>query len=198
MYQHYFSYNRNITADEWQHIKEASVVAVRNLPLYTAIAGAHYAADPLRGHVHGRNGLIDAETAHRIVHVGTDGNEAILFNGSRFAKGANRDLSYQNFVLTPNANVRDTCRTDRLPYDFLVCAVLLICDHFAPQARSIDSDGDANDWWPAQEFVRKHIHPAITLPDSIDPERMSANSAKEPEKMAVFRDSAEAASSLFF
>jgi hypothetical protein len=44
-------------------------------------------------------------------------------------------------------NVRTFCKTHRFPYDLAVCAILLRCHRLAPEAFSIDSDGDWDDEW---------------------------------------------------
>ncbi|KAH8743450.1 hypothetical protein F5883DRAFT_592977 [Diaporthe sp. PMI_573] len=45
------------------------------------------------------------------------------------------------------------CKTDRKPYDVVVCAILLRAKHLAPNAINIRSDGDWDDWSEAAAMV---------------------------------------------
>ncbi|KAH8755044.1 hypothetical protein F5883DRAFT_526574 [Diaporthe sp. PMI_573] len=45
------------------------------------------------------------------------------------------------------------CKTDRKPYDLIVCATLLRAKHLAPNAVKISSDGDWDDWSEAVATV---------------------------------------------
>lgn len=53
--------------------------------------------------------------------------------------------------------VKDFCKTNRKPYDILVCFSLLALNHAIdnPDAFSFSSDGDNSDWEEAKELFTK-------------------------------------------
>jgi len=55
------------------------------------------------------------------------------------------------------------CKTRRLPYDLLVCAVLILLKHHFPKSE-VSSDGDYSDWVPAREWYQS-VFPTRDLPE---------------------------------
>lgn len=86
------------------------------------------------------------------------GPYVIAFNGG--------DKGHETFVLSPHPQSSDTlCKTSRKPYDLAVTSVLMRLHHHYPDA-DINSDGDADDWQPAQDLCRE-LFGNDTLPPNI-------------------------------
>lgn len=47
----------------------------------------------------------------------------------------------------------DFCKTARKPYDGAVIALLILCNHYAPDVWSISSDGSRKDWIPTLKLM---------------------------------------------
>jgi hypothetical protein len=59
------------------------------------------------------------------------------------------------------------CKTNRKPYDLLVCASLLIIYHYAPDCYEITSNGKQQEWMPAMSMNAQYLGYAYALPTSI-------------------------------
>jgi len=55
------------------------------------------------------------------------------------------------------------CKTDNKPYDFIVCAVLLVVKIIAPECYEIKSDGKDDDWLPSWNWVVSELK---NMPDA--------------------------------
>ena len=53
---------------------------------------------------------------------------------------------HETFMLLKEPDAFEFCKTARKPYDDVVTAVLVLANHYAPQALSITSDGDPAEW----------------------------------------------------
>ncbi|URN05400.1 hypothetical protein LUW74_20150 [Actinomadura madurae] len=81
-------------------------------------------------------------------------DERILFTGSVADELDGEPLEIrptpdhrQPYQYDPARSIRTFRKTNRHPYDLAVCAVLLRCHMLAPEAFSIDSDGEWDDEW---------------------------------------------------
>lgn len=128
-YTHYYTQNRDFTFEEWQEIVTLLVHMLDHLPAHTTSAGGYYADQPLE---------ISSEYNGRF----------LMFNG-KFS------LGHEDFYLKRQGSGFQFCKTERKPYDLIVCALLLAIQEIAPNALEISSDGDmrGDDWQPAREFL---------------------------------------------
>lgn len=103
----------------------------------------------------------------------------ISFNGDSI-----NDLYCESFMLLPK-RMSDFCKTDRKPYDFAVCAVLILAYNHLPDIVLVTSDGDAYDWDPALNWVRHNIWPGALLPPGIKSAVLPSDSGllERPEKV---------------
>ena len=85
----------------------------------------------------------------------------ISFNGD-----ASKGMAHETFTLLAK-KMDDFCKTDRKPYDFAVCAVLILAFTHLPDCVRILSDGDEEDWTPALSWVRSHIRSNALMPAGI-------------------------------
>jgi hypothetical protein len=84
----------------------------------------------------------------------------IAFNGDNLAGTA-----CETFTLAPKV-LSDFCKTSRQPYDFVVCASLVLAYLHIPYF-VLTSDGDTDDWQPALTWVAQHVNPAAVMPSAI-------------------------------
>jgi hypothetical protein len=164
-YSHYFSQHRSLNPEEWEPLCHNLHRLLAALPLRSLSAGGFYADRPLR--------LADVEV--------TDGH--IVFNGAGSHGG--EDLGHETLVLFRRIEDAEReepwrrgqrplfqfCKTERKPYDLVVCALLILVGRFAPDAFTIGSDGDPADWQPALDWVRATVCPECELPFSKRPAR---------------------------
>lgn len=74
--------------------------------------------------------------------------DLICFNG----KG---DDSHETFAIRQKGNEGyEFCKTNRKPYDLMVCISILRLKHHFPES-DISSDGGAKDWAEAKKFYKK-------------------------------------------
>jgi hypothetical protein len=67
-------------------------------------------------------------------------NDKISFNGVG-------DEAHETCLITRKHNPEfNFCKTNQKPYDRYVTATLIICNHFAKDALTINSDGEYSDW----------------------------------------------------
>lgn len=102
-------------------------------------------------------------------------NNRIYFNGTdlRFTwqdhkDGKNPNMAGETFTLmripvplfkgeVKNSNTGCyymDCKTERLPYDLMVTACLLVYKHHSPETMALRSDGNVHDWRDAENFVK--------------------------------------------
>jgi len=79
----------------------------------------------------------------------------IDFNGD-----GDQNLDHETFRIDFKPTGFSFCKTDRKPYDMLVCLCLISLRNNIP-GFSYSSDGDLEDWKPAYEFYEKHIGSGI-------------------------------------
>lgn len=152
-YTHYFSIasDEALSTEGWDALRADFTKLLANLPEQAASEDGFY--------LYEKNSL-------KVRTLNPDDTNAIHFNGEG-------DLGHEDFFLN---GVRDTptppfdfCKTARKPYDLLVCATLILCEHHLPGWRLITSDGDPEDWLPALFFARSttHLGQSLQLPYSL-------------------------------
>jgi hypothetical protein len=72
---------------------------------------------------------------------------------------------YETFHLTRAGDDFSFCKTrgDK-PYDEVVCAVLIVAAHHAPERIKVSSDGDAGDWVRGLDLVRVALGTGYSIP----------------------------------
>jgi len=66
-------------------------------------------------------------------------DDALAFNGKD-------GDAYEDFVLNNEPTTFEFCKTDRRNYDALVVAALALAESIAPDAITVSTDGDPEDW----------------------------------------------------
>jgi len=93
----------------------------------------------------------------------TIANDEIIFNGD---SAYNED--YETFVLVNGVNHRSFVKTAHMPYDEVVCAVLLRAGHYSNKFK-VSSDGtwDNDDWQRGRDLYEKTFGEAPVKPDEV-------------------------------
>lgn len=88
---------------------------------------------------------------------------AIMFNGQG-------TLGHEDFFIAQKMSKDPfwSCKTNLKPYDYFVCAALLLIHHYAPECQHIESDGHVNRWQSCLDSIREILsNQDIQLPPSI-------------------------------
>ena len=230
-YEHAFAYTSNpdFHDEEWRPIVLAMISAVENIQYFTRskggcfpeefsrnlIAATWFSEDnkphpiaPDRGEwVIASSSTVDGSLTFTPSPVSdVMGKDAISFCGVREGRQVGEKFRLTKTQMSSNLSALQSCRTDRADYDVFVCVALIVVDHIAPGRRLISSDGNAEDWWPALRFVRQFLFPEATLPNLVDPDRVSEQHrgvmdnpfAPVVTPIEVFRKGADKPASLFF
>jgi hypothetical protein len=191
-YTHYFTKNRAPSPQEWGAIEQIALYLIENTPLHSNSAGGLCRDQPLKGALATyeervgsgieafTNASVPVDHKNPNVVQMLQNHPAIIFDG----KG---DLGSEPFVLTSLGPEIDReiatdlswCKTNRMPYDLLVCAMLILINHFFPDLLFISSDGGIDDWEPALRLARTFDSNA-NLPDTID-----FDASCQPEPMPI-------------
>lgn len=116
-FTHYFPQNRPCPPEAWAKICAAFREAVKIARIPILAGYDSFADDPA---------IID--------------DEQIFFNGIG-------DAGCETMALDRDAGREfNACKTERLPYDLLVTALLTLADKYAPGVWNIGSDGKGDDW----------------------------------------------------
>ncbi|KAH7025145.1 uncharacterized protein B0I36DRAFT_332587 [Microdochium trichocladiopsis] len=123
---------------------------------YWNIMGAAFWQDILPKLVEDSRKIIDASGVH-VQYESDDESPPILdaIQGIQF--NGRGDDGHETFDICGG-----DCKTDRKPYDLVVCAILLRAHQLAPSAISIRSDGNWGDWWEAHDLVSR-LWPGATV-----------------------------------
>ena len=170
-YNHYFHHQADISKAQWKAIRNDVMALIPKLPRTNGQAREQWLEYPLRDGIMGlRETPLSNRNPHDAFSQKAGDNQWICINGSAelgpnegwfmLARRDDGDVAFEH------------CNTDRKPYDFLVCAILIVVDHHAPGCRDIQSDGDPHGWAPSLEFVQDHVQPDATLPLGVDPGRI--------------------------
>ena len=136
-YTHYFTKNRAPSPQEWGAIEQIALYLIENTPLHSNSAGGLCRDQPLKGALATyeervgsgieafTNASVPVDHKNPNVVQMLQNHPAIIFDG----KG---DLGSEPFVLTSLGPEIDReiatdlswCKTNRMPYDLLVCGVL--------------------------------------------------------------------------
>lgn len=141
-YTHYFE-NKGHKDDKENFLKVVADAKklYENMPEHSESAGGYHSEDPLK--LCGGNG--DGEPIFN--------ENMIVFNGD-----AEHDLDHETFAVFPK-KFKDFCKTNRKPYDLMVCAVLLSMKrhmvNFTYSSDGIRTVGGTKDWEPAKEFYER-------------------------------------------
>jgi hypothetical protein len=165
-YEHYWKQKRNFTTEEWDAIRSDFTRLQVNLPEFSESAGGYYKDEPLE--IVGPEGkLIVARGDGTVIGAEICDAYKIAFNGGggELTKIDPKhrpyyELSCEGFELTKNFSALNySCKTERKPYDLIVCAVLVSAKIHAGDAITITSDGRQEDWKPALELVKNVLVP---------------------------------------
>jgi hypothetical protein len=150
MYSHYFEITKRPDQVIWAQLMLDVEKFFRNLP----------ASDEL------------FDMGHDVIQLpllcGPMGDKKPICNTQKISFNGNRqeDMAHESFTLLPK-KMSDYCKTDRKPYDFAVCAVLIIAYYHLSDLLLVRSDGDTDEWNPVLDWVRQHVLPDASLPPSI-------------------------------
>ena len=148
-YTHYYT-TKKVTPKVWGVIVKDCKKLFNNMPKHSKSSGGYYENYPLEIFNDG-NGETDINSMFRDE---TDVNSMfskleIRFNG--VSRG--EDLGHETFVLEPTAK-SDFCKTARKPYDLMVQACLLVYQYHSPKTITLGTDGCAEDWEEAENFIK--------------------------------------------
>ena len=185
-FTHTWKYLRaRLTVGIWEAIKLDTYILLSHLPEHSLSAGGHYSEAPLK--LIGMNGSPPIVSNGRIIFNG-DGSQP-KEDADPYGRDCEDPLGCETFCLYRNwrATLRDYlkedptnewnkgclkekrysefCKTNRKPYDLVVCAVLAIATQRAPGwLRITSSDGDASDWQPAVDWASEVLDRRIINP----------------------------------
>lgn len=153
-YVHSFKYSEEISVRAWRNIVADLHTITEKLPMHSETAGGKYQNFPIKIRRESE-GISEPEFNWK----------AIQFNGVR-------DLGNDCFRLVRLKSKNDdgwiTCDTKGLPYDYMVCATLLIIEFHAPGCLEILTDGSREDWLPALSHVQMVLNkPGVRLPSCL-------------------------------
>ena len=167
-YTHSWKQNRDFKDSEWDLITNDFKKLLENLPESSESAGGFYSNEPLK--IVGVEGKVIVKKKNGTILGLPQCNEyEISFNGGGGELIKNNpghrpyyELSHEGFRLTKSAQVESAklfCKTDRKPYDLIVCAVLISAKIHSPKGIIVRSSGELEDWTPALKLVRKILAP---------------------------------------
>ncbi|POZ50625.1 hypothetical protein [Methylovulum psychrotolerans] len=165
-YTHNFQITRRPTQENWAHLMFDVEHLIKTLPSYHELINLGSDVDKgivLRGPMGDKKPICNSRK--------------IAFNGDSLT-----DSACETFLLAPKV-MADSCKTARQPYDFVVCASLVLGFLHIPDF-VLTSDGDTDDWLPAVSWVRQNINPAAVMPSAIK-EVKSNVTAEPPPKSAA-------------
>jgi hypothetical protein len=135
-YTHYWRMNQDIPRDAWAKIQADAAKIIAASPAKLALEYDEPERLPI-----------------------CDGIE-IRFNA------ADEDESCETFVLRPEMQDFEFCKTRQYPYDTPVCAILACAAEHAPNAIRVSSDGDEGDWAEPLAWASKVLGRTVPSPIS--------------------------------
>ena len=158
-YSHYFEIVKRPNQEIWAQLMLDVQKFFRNLPTSGELSDMGY------------------DVIHLPFLCGPMGDKKPICNTQRISFNGNEheDMSYETFTLLPK-KMDDYCKTGRKPYDFAVCAVLIIAYNHLPDLLLVRSDGDTDEWTPVLNWVRQHVLPNAILPPGIKVAITASNS----------------------
>jgi len=164
-YTHKFQITRRPTQENWAHLMFDVEHLIKTLPSYHELIN------------------LGADVDKGIILRGPMGDKKPICNSRKIAFNgdSSTDSACETFLLVPKV-MSESCKTARQPYDFVVCAALVLVFLHIPYF-VLTSDGDTNDWRPAVSWVRQHINPAAVMPSAVR-EAKSNLTTEAPLKLA--------------
>lgn len=142
-YTHYFEFKSPTPncQKEFKQVRKEIRKVMKNLPEFSKTGGGYYEDEPIV--LCGGNGI-----GKPVINT-----KVIYFNGSR-----QKDLNHETFYFEFNDKPFSFkfCKTDRKPYDFMVCITLLSLRNNVTGFK-FSSDGNLKDWEPAIRYYEEHI-----------------------------------------
>ena len=183
-YHHY--HKASISIKDWTTLTNAVKLLVANLPAHSDSAGGYYKDAPLKlddDTVIGKDQIAfngDGEDEHGEML----GHETFVLERS-WRKALKADIQFEVDNGNPTAaayyraqlakKVYGTfTKTERKPYDLLVCAVLATAQHLNPDWLVVTSDGDREDWISACNWASKVTGYDVQVPPGVTP-RLGGN-----------------------
>ena len=154
-YTHYFTQKRDFKDEEWEMVNRAFLKLTKNLMNveFEKVFSADYCNMFSSTGEGGEKVLIAPEYACGWTDFNTHpeskmNGDAICFNGVG-------DLSHETFIMekAPKEKGFAFCKTNGKPYDLMVASMLIVCAGCAEGVFEISSDGQAEDFKQATEFV---------------------------------------------
>lgn len=154
-YTHYWYQRRAFTDHEWEQVCAAFNAMRAQLPEHTDTAGGYSAEFPLK--LCGWNG--EGKPNVDEIHIAFNGSAADNLDCDTFFLAKDYALhagEYEMERFAEHGPWFQFCKTQRLPYDLVVCALLLAASEIAPGWADVSSDGDmeGEEWHPARDFLK--------------------------------------------
>lgn len=177
-YTHYYKQRSSVLSTKWASFKTKLSPAFDHLPEYSSSAGRVGGPSGPRLVIADGMGENVLSSANMLFtpnqFFSEDGTklrgESVWFNGLESKEG---DWSHETFWLTRLTQGDDAgswfTKTARKPYDWLVCAALILINHESPGSFDISSDGDVDDWEPVIKWLTEVLAEPLRLPKDIDP-----------------------------
>ena len=151
MYTHYFEITKRPDQIQWTQLMLDVEKLFKNLPTCEELE------------------QLGVENDDKIILRGPMGDKMPICNTQRISFNGDAASGYDCDSFTLLAKTMDGfCKTGRKPYDFVVCAVLIIAYNHLPNNMHITSGGDSDDWDPALNYVRQYILPGARLPANVE------------------------------
>lgn len=159
-YTHYFAQTLPAHPVRWNKVVADVRKLLDNLPEHSESAGGYYADAPLE---------IDAIALCE---------DHIILNGKgpdAEKRALGLDLSHEDFFLSRTGDGRTFVKTNRKPYDLVVCATLIVVNDYLPGVFQIRSDGSTDDWMAAKDWASRVLGRPLFFPVNIKcPRRATA------------------------
>ena len=153
-YTHYLTHTE-VTKEVWSKILKDCRKLYKNMPQHTDTAGGYSAEDVLQ------LGTWDGQKPLK-----TLGDKNIIsFNGYP------DPLDHETFLLHREGSGGFAfCKTQRKPYDLMVCACLIVYCFHSRETMDLGSDGEWDDWAPAMTFVEEVLGAQYVMKFKIEQE----------------------------
>lgn len=173
-YTHYFHYHHaSISLKDWTTLTNAVNLLIKNLPEHSTSGGGYHADDVLK---------LDADTVVSRDQIAFNGDGALAHETFVLNRSWRKELKAQKQEAIENGRhptaqyfevklrahgYVEFCKTERKPYDLLVCAVLALAHHLYPDWITVTSDGCASEWSDAVAWAAKVTDYGIEVPPGI-------------------------------
>jgi hypothetical protein len=172
-YTHYFTFKSSPSAKELRPLRQSFEADLKmlftHLPKYSTSAGSYFKEHILRLYnADGKKIIADPEKLIVSGDKEVDGfdGEAIIFNGSEFGS-----LDHEPFIFWLDFSFSgdgfNFCKTARKPYDWMVCATLLLVHDYFSEFVEVSSDGDLDDWLPVITWASNILSRSLSIPKAI-------------------------------